>query len=271
MHHFRSISLGEYEGCVHLSYNFPIFLEQISDCNSLLNKPECQILLESRNKIGAIKVQLNKENYSEITIKKFSFYGLNKIKTLLFPSKIVKSWKSANELLELEIPTPFPVAFLEKRERGFVNEGFFITERLNNVQEIRYLFMNLNSSLMEKLISSLADFLNLCHARGVLHCDLSDGNILVYQKNKVFTFYLVDVNRIKFRKKIGLLRRIRNLVRLGVPPSYQKFFLIKYLKKNKLSWFYWVWYKINKFIYWQKIQLKKKLKLRKIAQLLGIQ
>ena len=271
MHHFKSLSFGQYVGCIHFEYDFPSFLEQISDCNSLLNKPECHLLLDSRNKIGAIKLRIKNDDYKEIVIKKFSFSGLNKIKNLIFASKTIKSWESANKLVELEIPTPFPIAFLEKHERGVVKEGFFITERLNDVQEIRYLFMDSNYPQMEELISSLAIFLNYCHNQGVLHSDLSDGNILVSQKNGDFAFYLVDVNRIKFKKKIGLLKRIRNLVRLGVPPSYQKFFLIKYLRKDKLPWFFWWWYKINKTMYWQKIQIKKKLKLRQIARFLKIQ
>ena len=268
----KPISIGEYKGCIHSKYNLSSFIKQISDCNSLLNRQECEILLDSRNKIGAIKLKINNNTYKEIVIKKFCFSGLNRLKTLFFSSKIAKSWIAANKLVALKIPTPFPIAFIEKQHKGFIKEGFFITEKLNNVREIRDIFINYNSfPYIEKLIFSLADFLNSCHERGVLHCDLSDGNILVYQENKNFTFYLVDVNRIKFRKKIGLLKRIKNLVRLGIPSCYQKLFLTKYLRKNKLPLFYWIWYKLNKFLYWEKIQIKKKLKLRKIARLLRLQ
>ncbi|MCP2519380.1 lipopolysaccharide kinase InaA family protein [Candidatus Aminicenantes bacterium AC-335-A11] len=271
MQHITSVSFGEYKGFINSKYNFPSFLRQISDCNSLLEKPECQILLNSRNKIGAIKIKLNGENYKEILIKKFSFSGLNKLKTFFLPSKTIKSWESANKLIDLNIPTPFPIAFFEKRRKGFTKDGFFITEKLNHVQEIRYIFMNYKSIYIEKLLSSLADFLKHCHNKGVLHCDLSDGNVLVSKKNDNFNFYLVDVNRIKFRKKIGILKRIRNLIRLGVPPSHQKFFLMEYIGKDDLPIFYWIWYKFNKFLYWEKIQIKKKLGLKKLAKLLRIQ
>ncbi|MFQ6083030.1 MAG: lipopolysaccharide kinase InaA family protein [Candidatus Aminicenantia bacterium] len=272
MHHFKSITLGQYVGCIHNQYNYPVFLEQIADCNSLLNQPECRILLDSRNKIGSIKLKVENDKYKEIVIKKFSSCGLNKIKSLFFPSKTAKSWRAANRLLELEIPTSFPVAFLEKRDLGFLKEGFFITEELNDVQEIRHLFRSSNfSHRMKQLISSLANYIIVCHKRGVLHLDLSDGNLLVSEEDGNFKFYLIDVNRIKFKRNIRLLSRIKNLIRLGIPPAYQKFFLKKYLGQEKLPKFYWWWYKINKNIYWQNIQIKKKLKLRKIARLLKIQ
>jgi hypothetical protein len=72
------------------------------------------------------------------------------------------------------------------------------------------------------------------------------------------------------RKRLGLLRRIRNLIRLGIPPSHQRFFLERYFGSSPLknSWFFW--YRLNKIWYTASIGLKKMLRLKKLSRKLGM-
>jgi hypothetical protein len=86
-----------------------------------------------------------------------------------------------------------------------------------------------------------------------------------------FTFYLLDTNRIRVRKKIGVSSRVKNLIRLGIPPSLQKPFLKKYFGERPLRITSWVWYKMNKAVYSGYVNLKKKLRLRRLARKLGVQ
>jgi serine/threonine protein kinase len=118
----------------------------------------------------------------------------------------------------------------------------------------------------------LSQYLSTCHKKGILHRDLSDGNILVKKdESGKLRFYLIDTNRIRIKKRIGLLSGLKSLVRLGVPFDFQRFFLEHYLGATHVKRFYWFWYRINKSLYSNFVELKKKLRLRQLAQKLKIQ
>ena len=148
----------------------------------------------------------------------------------------------------------------------------FLTERISGAQEIRSLFLGLNPSALSELLVSLGKYLSLCHEKGVLHRDLSDGNILVKEdKSGEFKLYLLDTNRVRIKERIKPLKRVKNLIRLGVPRKRQRFFLEQYLGKERVKLFLWFWYRFNKEVFTIYIKLKKKLKLRQLARKLKIQ
>ncbi len=84
-------------------------------------------------------------------------------------------------------------------------------------------------------------------------------------------FYLLDTNRIRLKRKISKLTRVKNLIRLGIPPSAQKPFLEYYLGRKLGRHFLWVWYKIDKSVYAGYVKLKRALRLRQLARKLGVQ
>ena len=175
-------------------------------------------------------------------------------------------------LVEREIDTPFPVAFLEKRKSIFLNQSFYLSEMVRDAEEIRYLFLKLQNEGLRKLLRALAHHLSICHHKGIFHRDLSDGNILAKKHQaKKYSFCLIDSNRIRIKRRMGLLCRIKNLIRLGIPPLYQKFFLEQYLGEKHFNKFLWVWYKVNKTSYTLLIKIKKLLRLRHLSRKLKIQ
>ena len=268
----QSISLPPYKGRIQSKYHHPLFIQAISDSQPLLDDPECEILLDSRNRVGAVRLPLPDGKKVEIVIKEFHSLGVNKLKSVFLPAKAFKAWQGGNALIERGIETPFPVAYLERRKALFLDESFFLAERLTNVEEIRSLFRELPSSELQELLVSLAQFISLCHRKGALHRDLSDGNILVRkEEEEKFRFYLIDTNRIKIKRQIGRLKGIKNLIRLGIPPDSQRFFLEQYLSPKQIKRYFWFWYKTNKMVYSWYIEFKKKLRLKQLARKLKIQ
>lgn len=253
-------------------YNHPTFLEAISDCESLLRSPACEFLHEGRNRVGAVPLPRKDGVKAEIVIKEFRSQGMNRLKSIFLPGKASKAWVGAHALLEREMGTPFPVAFLELRRKFSLERSYYLSERIEGVEEIRFLFRNLPPEELQALLVSLARHLSACHRRGILHRDLSDGNILVkknHQKN--YQFFLIDTNRVRVIRRISLLRRVKNLVRLGIPPQAQRRFLSQYLGSRGHKKFLWLWYRLNKRIYSWYIDMKKKLRLRQLARKLRIQ
>ncbi len=268
----QPLELPPFQGRIQPAYNMPEFIQAISDCQDLLNNPDTEVLLDSRNRVGAISLPLESGKTVDTVIKEFRVGGINRLKSLFFPGKAFRAWQGGMTLVEKGIETPPPVAYLEKRKRRFLDQSYFLTERVSGAREIRHLFLELKPKDLRELLVSLGRYLSRCHERGVLHRDLSDGNILVKKaESGEFEFYLLDTNRVRIKGRIKLLKRIKNLIRLGVPRIYQRFFLGQYLGKERVSVFLWLWYRFNKWAYTGYVELKKKLKLRQLARKLKIQ
>jgi serine/threonine protein kinase len=268
----QPLSLLPLKGRIQASYNHSLFVQAISDCSRLLSDQDTEILLDRRNRVGVVSLPQRDGSKVEIVIKEFRSRGLNRLKSIFLRGKALKSWRGAAALIERRIETPPPVAYLVKRKGLFLDQSFFLAERVSGVEEIRFLFPGLPSSELRRLLISLSQHLSNCHKKGILHRDLSDGNILVKKdKPGEFRFYLIDTNRIRIKKRIGLLSGVKSLVRLGVPLDFQCFFLQHYLGATHVKRFHWFWYRINKSLYTQFVELKKKLRLRQLAQKLKIQ
>jgi serine/threonine protein kinase len=260
----KPISLTSHKGRINPDFDRPKFMEKMSRFELLLREDSHHILLNGRNRIFVVPFPISEENTIKIVIKEFFTRGLKKIKTLVLPSKAKKAWRGGVALMKRGIPTPVPVGYLESRRSPFIKESCYLSVMEEGVDEIRHLFRHSSGDELESLVQALAHHLNLCHQKGILHRDLSDGNILVKKnaQNKL-TFFLIDTNRIRLKKRLSLLSRTKNLIRLGIPPEYQRLFLEFYsapggLKKRALFW-----YKFRKKTYTWHIDIKKKIPLRR--------
>ncbi len=268
----RMIVFEDYKGEVAPEFDDPVFLEVISRPEKLWSRPGMELFLDGRNRVGATRIPVSSGRLKEIVVKEFKPRGFVRLKSLFQPSKAARAWRGAWALMERNLKTAPPAAFLEKRKRGLIIRSYFLTERIDGAEEVRGHFRSLGPAELEPLLAALAGHLSLCHDRGILHRDLSDGNILVRKDDSGgFTFYLLDTNRIRLPKKLGALRRAKNLIRLGIPPALQKEFLSGYSGERKLRRTDWLWYKWNKSVFTAYIGLKKKLRLRQIARILRIQ
>lgn len=265
------LEMPPFLGRIHPDFRQDRFMEAIFDCRGLLSQPSCEILLDSRNRVGKVELPLGENRSRTVVIKEFRTEGIDRLKSAVLPSKALKAWRGAGALYVKGLETPCPVAFLEKRKGLFVEQNFFISEMIEDVEEIRHLFLHLVSDKWEGLLTQLADYLTRCHSEGIHHRDISDGNILVKVVGDNYTFYLIDTNRIKLKREIGVLRRVKSLIRLGIPREFQEYFLEQYFKTARLKKFIWFWYRFNKVCYTGYIELKNRLHLRKISHKLKIQ
>jgi len=301
------LSLPPFKGEIAELYATPEFFSLLADPGSLLSGPGAEILLDGRNKVAAAKVALGERGQIDIVVKSFGSLGLTKLKSLVQPSKAAKAWRGARALVAAGFRTAPPIAYLERRTGGFVSESFFVAGRLAGPLEIRGLLRELPREKLEPLLAALAGELARVHAAGLLHRDLSDGNILVEGRafgsplargykprastaevdpqakpgapdavesdGPAFRFFFLDTNRIRVRRRIGASARARNLVRLGVPPDLRLFFLKRYAAAagRPLSFGFALWYGLAKGTFAGWIGLKKKLRFKTLARKLKIQ
>jgi serine/threonine protein kinase len=265
------LEMPPFQGRIHPDFRSPRFIESLFDCGSLLSHPSCELLLESRNRVGKISLPLTDLRSRTIVIKEFRTQGIDRLKSAFLPSKARKAWRGAGALYNRRLNTPCPIAFLEKRKGLFVDESYFISEAVEDVLEIRYLFPSLPEERLKKLLAAVAGDMRLSHEEGIHHRDLSDGNILVGEDKEDYRLFFIDTNRIRLRRRIGIWRRVKSLIRLGIPRDFQRFFLEQYCRTGRLPGKIWLWYRFNKASFTWYIEVKKKLHLRQIARKLKIQ
>jgi hypothetical protein len=263
--------LGEYRGEIADDHDDAVLLRALDPPEDIWTLPGIEILHDVRNRLGRLNLVYSTGTAKGIIIKEFSSRGVNKLKSLLLPSKAAKAWRGAVALVERNLGTARPVAYFVRKRRGFVDRSFFLAEKIEGAVEVRGPLRDLPAPELEILLGGLAEFLSACHRKGIWHRDLSDGNI-VMKKDAAgkLEFFLLDTNRVRIRSRVGRWRGVKNLIRLGIPASHREFFLGRYFGGPPAQK-YRVWYTINKTVYTKYVALKKRLRLRLIARRLRIQ
>jgi hypothetical protein len=268
----RPVEVGGYRGVVAAGYDDPVFLAAITPPEGLWSRPGIEVLHEGRNRVGRLRLSLSTGRPADIVVKEFSSRGVTRFKSLILPSKAERAWRGAAALVKRDLGTARPVAWLSRRRRGFIERSFFLAERIDGAAEVRELFRTLSPPALEALLDGLAIALAAGHDQGILHRDLSDGNVLARRDPAgEFEFFFLDTNRIRLhRRRIGGLARAKNLIRLGIPASHRGYFLSRYFG-GPPSAPARLWYKITKSVFTNYVALKRRLHLRRLARALRIQ
>jgi serine/threonine protein kinase len=279
----RSLHLPPYRGLIAAAYDHPETTTALGDLPCLLRSPSAETLQSGRNKIVAVRLPASATESVEAVAKIFGARGFHKLKTVLLPSKGVRAWHGAVALRRDGFETPGPIAVFERRRFGVAVESVFVAERVRGGREIRDLFRETPESDLRGLLEAFAPVLAGLHDDGLVHRDLSDGNVLVFSdeypslfppSSSGFHFCFLDTNRVRRRRNLGAFGRARNLVRLGVPPSLRPFFLDRYVRAAGASFSrsrFELYYRTAKRSYESWLTFKKKVRLRTLARKLGLQ
>lgn len=172
----------------------------------------------------------------EIVIK--SFQILPKVRrfiyTYLRTSKAKRSYTNSLKLLELGIPVPEPIGFIEFFRGGILHDSYYVAKKVDYDFTIRKV-LNAELNRYPDLINAAARFVALLHDRGVIHLDLSPGNLLIKRDSSKPHFYLVDVNRMKFKSRVDAASGLRNLLRLMEGPAHRRVFMTAYAEARLLN------------------------------------
>jgi len=114
-------------------------------------------------------------------------------------SKAFKAFHNATKLHALQVSTPQAIGYIEFFSMGFLKESFFISKEFKYDFTIAHIRDD-QPIYKEKLLQEFARFTYEIHQKGVWHVDYSGGNILIKKDKENYTFSLVDINRMKFRK-----------------------------------------------------------------------
>ncbi len=160
-------------------------------------------------------------------------HGVRRLLQYFKPTRACRSWNGAIELLRRGLPTPAPVAFLERQERRTLSESYYICDALDTPHSVRSVFNAYSDGTSDGVTTHvsqpvffeyLTKFLAEMHRKGVFFRDLSAGNILVTNSSRAttatpeITFSLIDTARARFfPHPLDRRRRLCDLMRICHP------------------------------------------------------
>ena len=179
---------------------------------------DCEIIRSGYFK----KVLKYTHNQASFYIKQYTTrHFRDAIKSVFSLSKARKEWNKSHELLKNHMLTAEPVAVGEKRHFGILKDCYIISKAIPNTLSVKELLLAIqqspsgyNPSQKNLLVKNLISYVKTMHDCGIFHGELHAENILVNPDNTT-VFYLLDLGRTQFTKKLPLSWRIQELSRLA--------------------------------------------------------
>lgn len=153
----------------------------------------------------------------KINVKSFKKPNfINKVVYRYFrKSKAQRSFEFASKLKELQIGTPEPIAYQENIDFLGLNESFYACKHLENVFEFREVVQNETLENRDLIIRKFTQFTFEIHEKGIEFLDHSPGNTLIkINDDTTYSFFLVDLNRMKFHDSLDFQTRMKNLSKI---------------------------------------------------------
>ncbi len=151
-------------------------------------------------------------------------------------SRACLSFRAALRLRRLGISTPEPLLYAESNAIG--GPAWYVCRLAPDALELRYVLRALNAgagperfpeihgpTLLRRVGALVAEL----HRHGVWFRDLTSGNVLLSAPRTDAELVLVDLNRARFRRRLSIGRRLRDLSRMPVlRPEDRKEYLAGY-------------------------------------------
>lgn len=156
---------------------------------------EGSVLYKSRNELRVFEWKdrlLNVKRYRKPIFVNRVIY------TFFRKSKARRAYEYALVLQKKGFGTPEPIAYLELNSFGLLDDSYFVSKHITDFRMMREFADGSDISGREDIIEAFGVFAAHLHEAGILHLDLSIGNILFKKDSDGIRFWLVDLNRMKF-------------------------------------------------------------------------
>lgn len=194
---------------------------------SNFDKEGKNVLKGDRNKIKSF--ELNKQN---IVIKSFKKpNGFNAfVYKFIRKSKAKRSFEYSQKLIEADILTPFPIAYIEEFSAVGLQRSYYVSQHIEYDFDFRDLIHQTKFPDRLNILQQFTEFTFKLHENNINFFDHSPGNTLIVKKqNQHYDFYLIDLNRMNF-EPMDFDKRMHNFRRLWLSKTMIKIMADSYSK-----------------------------------------
>lgn len=199
-----------------------------------------QSLRYARNAIWTIQDPRNNEH--KLVVKQpVTMHAHKKWLDRNKPSKALRSWNGACELLRRGVANATPVAYLERIDDRSLMQNYYVCEFVDATCSLRDALNafakgqeSIEGIMPQTLYPALCDFIFNMHSRGVFFRDLSSGNILITKEENYLHFSLIDTARARFYSQgTPLNERLSDLTRAcnKMPVGGREWLMREYMRK----------------------------------------
>lgn len=193
--------------CCVVQKDYEPLREWVEQLPELFEREEGELLYRGRNELRRFDV-----NGLSLVVKSFKIPHLinRMVYGFLRPSKAQRSYEYAQLLQREGFGTPAPVAWLTESNGGLLGHSYYVS--LQSGCPYTYaVLMDGNHPEQERYLKAIGRFTARLHEKGMIHKDYSIGNLLLKDNGTDIQIELIDLNRIRFRKHIGVEEGCRNL------------------------------------------------------------
>lgn len=277
--HFHAYRQNEWRGVIAAKDAPEAALLSTALDPSRIQKPsKSTVLRQARNAIWTIEDP--RDPTKKLVVKQpVKVPWFKKITDRYKPSKGLRSWNGANELLRRGVENATPIAYFEHRSDDTRTQNYFICEYVPSDFSAREIFSSFASGeshfqgiTQQRAYAQVVDYLFKMHSRGVFFRDLSGGNILMRKTGKDnLTFSLIDTGRAHFfnhgtvlSKRFSDMARACNKLHAEGRNELMTMYMQKMVKTFGLK------QKLPFLIYNAKVIIKRNTKLKNIRKRLGL-
>ena len=148
-----------------------------------------------------------------------------------------RAFYNAGRLVQCDIGTPTPLAFVMEKKCGLIGLSYLVTRQKYGFQDLYCLGDDAAMSpARRQLIREIAALGAKMHCAGILHKDFSPGNILWRQdaRDDSVEFCLVDINRMRFGK-VSVKKGAENFARLWGQPEMFRLLAEEYARLREAN------------------------------------
>lgn len=208
------------------AYDSAAAIELLADPDRLFSEPRAEVVKDQKKiKVARISGGIA-GSAANVYLKRYNAFSWRyRLFSILGPSAARRAWRGASILIENGFQTGRPVAAVECRSWGMLTKSFYVSQEIPSAKTVDACWIEELSRgrgaeerrrRRELLQASAALFRRLHQAR-IYHNDLKDANILVGPADRYTeqSFFLLDLEGIRRVSRLGLRRRIKNLVQLN--------------------------------------------------------
>ncbi|MFA6760109.1 MAG: lipopolysaccharide kinase InaA family protein [Sulfuricurvum sp.] len=206
-----------------------MYYEAQAGYESLVKRTK-ELFLQSGSSLHKARNELRTFDAKEMEIVIKSFKKPNLLNAFIYSffkdSKAKKSYQNAIRIANF---TPRAIGYVEYKSFALLQDSYYVSERFLYSFTIREPLLDKSFANREEIFRAYALFMSRLHAEGILHEDLSPGNILISENCCKFVFKIVDINRMSFYTPT-LEDRLKNFAKLWADDDDLMFIVGEYAR-----------------------------------------